>query len=145
MHYHSPDGHCELLFRDVRVPAANLLGEEGKGFELAQQRLGPGRVHHCMRTIGQCEVALELMCERALEREAFGKHLADFANVQDWIAESRLEIDQARLLGAAGGAIGWTARATRRRGSTSRRSRWSRRGCRPAWSTARCRCSARWG
>ncbi len=98
MHYHSPEGHCELVFRNVRVPAANLLGEEGKGFRLAQDRLGPGRVHHCMRTIGQCEVALELMAERALEREAFGKHLADFANIQDWIAESRLEIDQARLL-----------------------------------------------
>ncbi|KIZ47913.1 MULTISPECIES: acyl-CoA dehydrogenase family protein [Rhodopseudomonas] len=98
MHYHSPEGHCEMLFRDVRVPASNLLGEEGKGFKLAQDRLGPGRVHHCMRTIGQCEVALELMCERALERKAFGRHLADFANVQDWIAESRLEIDQARLL-----------------------------------------------
>jgi acyl-CoA dehydrogenase len=98
MHHHSPEGHCELLFRNVRVPAGNLLGEPGKGFKLAQDRLGPGRVHHCMRSIGQCEVALELMCERALERKAFGKHLADYANIQDWIAESRLEIDQARLL-----------------------------------------------
>jgi acyl-CoA dehydrogenase len=98
MHHHSPDGHCELLFRDVRVPASNLLGEEGQGFKLAQARLGPGRVHHCMRTIGQCELALELMCERALERRTFGKHLADYANVQDWIAQSRIEIDQARLL-----------------------------------------------
>jgi acyl-CoA dehydrogenase len=98
MHHHSPDGHCELLLRDVRVPVANLLGEEGQGFRLAQARLGPGRVHHCMRTIGQCELALELMCERALERRTFGRHLAEFANVQDWIAQSRLEIDQARLL-----------------------------------------------
>jgi acyl-CoA dehydrogenase len=98
MHYHSPEGHAELLFRDVRIPVSNLLGEEGRGFTLAQQRLGPGRVHHCMRTIGQCEVALELMCERALERKTFGKYLAEYANVQDWIAESRLEIDQARLL-----------------------------------------------
>jgi acyl-CoA dehydrogenase len=98
MHYHSPEGHAELLFRDVRVPVSNLLGEEGNGFTLAQQRLGPGRVHHCMRTIGQCEVALELMCERTLERKMFGKYLAEYANVQDWIAESRLEIDQARLL-----------------------------------------------
>jgi acyl-CoA dehydrogenase len=98
MHHVSPEGHCELLLRDVRVPVSNLLGTEGKGFALAQARLGPGRVHHCMRTIGQCELALELMCERALTRSAFGKHLGDFANVQDWIAQSRVEIDQARLL-----------------------------------------------
>jgi acyl-CoA dehydrogenase len=92
------DGHCEMVFRNVRVPAANLLGTEDGGFALAQARLGPGRVHHCMRTIGQCELALELMCERALERMAFGRHLSDFANVQDWIGHSRVEIDQARLL-----------------------------------------------
>lgn len=98
MHHYAPEGHCEVLLRDVRVPVANLLGEEGKGFALAQARLGPGRVHHCMRTIGQCELALELMCERSLSRRAFGKALSEFANVQDWIAESRVEIDQARLL-----------------------------------------------
>lgn len=98
MHYHSPEGHCELVFRNVRVPAANLLGEEGAGFAMAQARLGPGRIHHCMRSIGQCEVALELMRERALERRTFGKYLSDYANVGDWIAQSRLEIDQARLL-----------------------------------------------
>ncbi len=98
MHHHATEGHCELVFRDVRVPVENLLGEEGQGFKLAQARLGPGRVHHCMRTIGQCELALELMCERALERRTFGRHLAEFANVQDWIAQSRVEIDQARLL-----------------------------------------------
>ena len=98
MHHHSPEGHCELLFRDVRVPASNLLGQEGLGFKLAQARLGPGRVHHCMRTIGQCELALELMCERTLERRTFGRYLSEYANVQDWIAHSRLEIDQARLL-----------------------------------------------
>jgi acyl-CoA dehydrogenase len=92
------DGHCEMVFKNVRVPAAHLLGAEGGGFALAQARLGPGRVHHCMRTIGQCELALELMCERALERMAFGRHLSDFANVQDWIGHSRVEIDQARLL-----------------------------------------------
>ena len=92
------DGHCELLFRDVRVPVANRLGAEGAGFALAQARLGPGRVHHCMRSIGQCELALELMSARALERRAFGRALGDFANVQDWIAHSRVEIDQARLL-----------------------------------------------
>lgn len=94
----APDGHCELLFRQVRVPAGNLLGAWGEGFALSQARLGPGRVHHCMRTIGQCELALALACDRALERRAFGKPLAQQANVQDWIAESRLEIDQARLL-----------------------------------------------
>lgn len=98
MHHHSPDGHCELRYDNVRVPASYLLGEEGQGFALAQARLGPGRVHHCMRTIGQCELALELMCERALQRQAFGKHLSDFANIQDWIGYSRVEIDQARLL-----------------------------------------------
>jgi acyl-CoA dehydrogenase len=98
MHHLAPEGHCELVFKNVRVPASNLLGEEGQGFALAQARLGPGRVHHCMRTIGQCELALEMMCERALERRAFGKRIADFANVQDWIGHSRVEIDQARLL-----------------------------------------------
>ncbi|HEY8706648.1 MAG TPA: acyl-CoA dehydrogenase family protein, partial [Burkholderiaceae bacterium] len=92
------DGHCELLFRDVRVPVANRLGDEGAGFALAQARLGPGRVHHCMRSIGQCELALELMSARAIERRAFGRVLGDFANVQEWIAHSRVEIDQARLL-----------------------------------------------
>ena len=92
------DGHCELLFRDVRVPVANRLGDEGAGFTLAQARLGPGRVHHAMRGIGQCELALELMSARAVERRAFGRALGDFANVQDWIAHSRVEIDQARLL-----------------------------------------------
>ena len=98
MQHRSPEGHCELLLRNVRVPAENLLGAWGQGFAMAQARLGPGRVHHCMRTIGQCELALELACDRALERRAFGKYLADQANVQDWIAQSRLEIDQARLL-----------------------------------------------
>ena len=98
MHHHAPEGHCEVLYQDVRVPVSNLLGQEGEGFALAQARLGPGRVHHCMRTIGQCELAVELMCDRALTRRAFGKHLSDYANVQDWIAYSRVEIDQARLL-----------------------------------------------
>lgn len=98
MQHESLEGHCEILLRGVRVPAGNLLGGWGEGFALAQSRLGPGRVHHCMRTIGQCELALELACDRALERRSFGKALADQANVQEWIAQSRLEIDQARLL-----------------------------------------------
>jgi len=98
MQHAFPEGHCELLFKDVRVPADHLLGEPGQGFTLAQARLGPGRVHHCMRTIGQCELALELMCERALSRRTFGRVLSEHANVQDWIAHSRVEIDQARLL-----------------------------------------------
>ncbi len=98
MHHHAPEGHCEITLTDVRVPVTNLLGKEGAGFALAQARLGPGRIHHCMRTIGQCELALELMCERALQRRVFGKHLSDFSNVQDWIGHSRVEIDQARLL-----------------------------------------------
>ncbi|AOO81804.1 acyl-CoA dehydrogenase family protein [Bosea vaviloviae] len=98
LNHFSPEGHTETDFDHVRVPAANILGEEGAGFALAQARLGPGRIHHCMRSIGQCEVALELMIERALQRKAFSRQLADYANVQDWIAEGRMEIDQARLL-----------------------------------------------
>jgi acyl-CoA dehydrogenase len=86
------------VFKDVRVPATNLLGEEGSGFALAQARLGPGRIHHCMRFIGQCEVALDLMGERALNRVAFGKPLAERETIRDWLALSRMEIEQARLL-----------------------------------------------
>ncbi|MBK7613763.1 MAG: acyl-CoA dehydrogenase family protein [Vitreoscilla sp.] len=92
------EGHCELVFRNVRVPEVQRLGEAGAGFAMAQARLGPGRVHHAMRSIGQCELALALMCERANERAAFGEHLGHYANVQDWIAHSRVEIDQARWL-----------------------------------------------
>ena len=98
VHHHAPEGHCEILLREVRVPVNSLLGGWGDGFAMAQARLGPGRIHHCMRTIGQCELALALATERTLERQAFGKYLADYSNVQDWIAESRIEIDQARLL-----------------------------------------------
>ena len=98
VHHHAPEGHCEIVFRNVRVPADHLLGGWGEGFAMAQARLGPGRVHHCMRTIGQCELALEMASERALERESFGRHLSEYANVQEWIALSRIEIDQARLL-----------------------------------------------
>ena len=98
MHHIAHEGHCEVVYRDVRVPVENVLAGEGDGFMLAQARLGPGRIHHCMRTIGQCELALEMMCDRALERRTFGRPLSDRANIQDWIAQSRFEIDQARLL-----------------------------------------------
>ncbi len=99
LNHEAPEGHCEIQFDNVRVSkTTSLLGAHGHGLKMAQARLGPGRIHHCMRTIGQCELALQLMCERAVERNAFGKRLADFANVQDWIAESRIEIDQVRLL-----------------------------------------------
>jgi acyl-CoA dehydrogenase len=98
MHHVAPEGHCELRFENVRIPGDNLLGEEGKGFALAQARLGPGRIHHCMRSIGQCELALELICARASEREAFGRRLHEHGTVAEWIALSRMEIDQARLL-----------------------------------------------
>ncbi len=95
---HEHGGHAELEFDDVRVPASNLIGEEGAGFAIAQARLGPGRIHHCMRAIGVAERAIELMCKRSVEREAFGKPLARQGVVREWIAESRVKVEQLRLL-----------------------------------------------
>jgi acyl-CoA dehydrogenase len=96
--YVDQEGHAEIEFDDVRVPAANLIGNEGDGFLISQARLGPGRIHHCMRAIGGAERALDLLCRRALSRTTFGARVAERANVQDWIAEARIELEMARLL-----------------------------------------------
>jgi acyl-CoA dehydrogenase len=95
-HYHG--GHAEVVFQGARVPASNLIGEEGGGFAIAQARLGPGRIHHCMRLIGMAERAIELMCRRAVSRTAFGKPLARQGQVQEWIADARVAVEQLRLL-----------------------------------------------
>ena len=96
--HHGEGGHAEVLYDDVRVPVTNRLGEEGSGFAIAQARLGPGRIHHCMRSIGGAERAFELMCERANSRYAFGSKLIEKQTIQNWIAESRMQIDAARLM-----------------------------------------------
>jgi acyl-CoA dehydrogenase len=96
--YQERGGHAEIFYDGVRVPRTNLLGEEGSGFTIAQARLGPGRIHHCMRLIGMAERAFDIMCKRATERVAFGKTLAEQGVVQNWIAESRIKIEQARLM-----------------------------------------------
>jgi acyl-CoA dehydrogenase len=96
--YHDREGHAEVHFDEVRVPTSALLGGEGEGFAISQARLGPGRIHHCMRSIGAGERALELLCRRALSRTTFGRPIAENANVMDWIAEARIELEMIRLL-----------------------------------------------
>jgi acyl-CoA dehydrogenase len=95
-HYHG--GHAEMVFDGARVPVGNLIGEEGGGFAIAQARLGPGRIHHCMRLIGMAERAIELMCRRAHERKAFGRPLSEQGVVREWIADARVQVEQLRLL-----------------------------------------------
>jgi acyl-CoA dehydrogenase len=96
--YQDREGHAEIDFKDVRVPIKDVLKGEGEGFAISQARLGPGRIHHCMRAIGMAERALELLCTRALSRMTFGKRLSDNANIRDWIAEARIDIEMIRLL-----------------------------------------------
>lgn len=96
--YQDREGHAEILFKDVRVPAKDVLSGPGEGFAISQARLGPGRIHHCMRSIGMAERALDLLCQRALSRNTFGAPIAERANIQDWIADARINIEKSRLL-----------------------------------------------
>jgi acyl-CoA dehydrogenase len=96
--FYDPEGHAEVSLEGVRVPVTNLLGAEGEGFAIAQTRLGPGRMHHCMRALGAAERGLDLLCERALNRVTFGRPVAERSNIGDWIAEARVELEMARLL-----------------------------------------------
>ncbi len=96
--YRDAEGHGELEFKDVRIPKENLIAGEGMGFAIAQARLGPGRIHHCMRAIGAAGRAIELMCERADQREAFGQPISHYSNIRDWIAEATIDLEMARLL-----------------------------------------------
>ena len=96
--YIDQEGHAETIFDNVRVPVSNLIANEGDGFMISQARLGPGRIHHCMRTIGAAERALEMLCQRALNRTTFGKRVAERSNIQDWIAEARIDLEMIRLL-----------------------------------------------
>ena len=122
----APHGHMHIRFADVRVPAANVVLGEGRGFEVAQGRLGPGRIHHCMRAIGQAEKALEMMCRRGLEREAFGKTLSELGANHDIIANARMEIEMARLLCLKAAWMMDTAGCARRSPGSRRSRSWRR-------------------